>query len=424
MSMSRKSRFAVLALLAAMVFGFAGSGVAVAQCPLPDNLDFNGECCDPSDALLPDFPQVKQDIRYFTWNACNLARNKRICADIGRPEPLIQPSGQPAGCGVYTIPFKMRTCGGQMIELFGGVLNGTYTRTWLEDTNPNQQGLETQVWRILVNGDIRVGDFIQAGPLAGNPHIPQCYHDFDGNVYFTGYIDYRNDCTTNQWQVEWVIDHECDRYHHNADSGRPAPAAGYHAGRSFNFAGPSTFTPSTAIPFSRGVVMQENLRTILYTTQGPAICFRDEPILDGFIDPIDEFCVCNGVSPQYALTDFFGAGLCGSGFQTTTAGSKLFVQKRVGFFPAVVPGAATKAVLLKMGDMLYFDACTQQQTEEYFEGVEIIGGAPAFTFDPSGGLIPLAPDFDDDASSNDFSGQKVKAVPHVSTKIICANIRP
>ena len=37
-------------------------------------------------------------------------------------------------------------------------------------------------------------------------------------------------------------------------------------------------------------------------------------------------------------------------------------------------------------------------------------------------LYKLPPDFDDDASSNDFECRKVKAVPHVSCKLIAANI--
>ena len=423
MTTSRKKLVAV-ALLATFAFSLIGSGIAQAQpCPLGDNLDFTGQCCEPSQAVLPDFPEVKQDIRYFTWRRCQLARNKKLCADIGRPTQHIQPNGVPAGCGVYDIPFKMRTCGAQMIELFGGSLIGTYTRTWFEDTDPGQQGLETQVWRILINGDLRLSPFLIQN-FGNNQHIPQCHHAFNGLVYFNGYIDYRNNCQDGTWEVQWVLDHECDRYHHNSDSGRPAPAAGFHPTISFNFAGPSAFTPSLQVPFSRGAVLQENVRSLIYQTAGPVICLRDEPLVDGFIQPVQEFCACTDGQPQYALTEFFGFGVCGSQFQNDTSGSKLFVQKRVGFFPSAIPGAVPKSVLLKLGDLIYVDACTGQTTREYFEGVEIIGGAPAFTTDPAGALIPLLPDFDDDASSNDYAGQKVKGIPHVSTKIICANIQP
>ena len=175
---SKKRMLTVLALLAALFVGAASSD-AMAQCGLPDGLDFTGQCCEQADIQLPDFPELKMDMRYFTWRRCQLARNKPMCVDIGRPFPLVQPNGQIAGCGVFNIPFKVRTCGGQMIELFSGVLNGTYSRTWLEDTDPGQQGFETQVWRILINGDLRVSDFIANGPLATNPHIPQSFHDYD-----------------------------------------------------------------------------------------------------------------------------------------------------------------------------------------------------------------------------------------------------
>ncbi len=424
MSKSKKWQLAMVATLLAALFVGMGAADAKAQCGTPDGLDFNGVCCEPGDLQLPDFPEMKQNIRYFTWRRCNLGRNKAICADIGRPFPLVRPDGTPAGCGTFNIPFKMRTCGGQMFELFSGVLNGTYSRTWLEDTVPAQQGLETQVWRILINGDLRVSDFIASTPTGLNPHIPQCYHDFDQNVYWAGYIDYRLDCTNGRWTVQWVIDHSCDRYHHNSDSGRPAPAAGYHPDFSYNFAGPSTFVPTLAIPFSEGPLVQENVRSLIYGPQGPVLCLRDEPIEGGFIQPIEEFCVCDGNAPQYAFTDYSGGSICGTFFQTDTAGSKQYVQKRVGFFPPMVAGGPQKAVLIKMGDMIYGEGCTGITSEEYFEGVEIIGGDPAFTFGPGGALVPLAKDFDDDASSNDFNGERIKGIPHISTKIICGNVGP
>lgn len=425
MSKSKQSWLMGVAALLAVLFLGIGASDAKAQCGLMDGLDFTGNCCEPGDIQLPDFPELKQNIRYFTWRRCNLGRNKAICADIGRPFPLTAPDGTPAGCGLYSIPFKMRTCGGQMFELFSGVLNGTYSRTWLEDTVPNQQGFETQVWRILINGDLRVSDFIVNNPVGANPHIPQCYRDYDQLVYWAGYIDYRLDCTNGRWTAEWVLDHACDRYHHNSDSGRPAPAAGYHPDFSYNFAGPSTFIPTLDIPFSQGELVQENMRSLVRGPQGgPLMCLRDEPMEGGFIQPVDEFCVCDGNLPQYAFTDYGGGSICGSFFQTNTAGSKLYVQKRVGIFPSGIAGIPDKSVLIKMGDLIYGEGCTGLTTEEYFEGVEIIGGPPAFTWGPAGGFVPLAPDFDDDANSISFSGARIKAIPHISDKIICANVAP
>lgn len=423
MGTTRRICTVVLALAGLALAGFVVTDDAHAQqipWPMPDGFDFRGECCEIAQPTLPDFPGIKQQIRYITWQRCQLRRNKTLCVDIGRPEPYILPDGTPAGCGVYTIPFNLRTCGGQMITIFSGDIIGTYARTWLEDTDPDQAGLETQVWRILINGDLRLSDFAN-DRYGTNLHIPQCHHDYDRNIYWFGYLDYRNDCETNTWTVEWTLDHECDKYHHNPTSARPAPAAGYHSNRSFNIVGPSLFVPTINIPFSQGFVAAENVRTLDYR-QRPVTCFRDDPIRDGFLQPTLEFCVCEDGDPQYALTDFFGSSFCGTGFSTIQA-EKDFVQKKIGFRTDAA-GNPTKAVILKMGDMLWFDACLQEKTVEYFEGVEIIGGPPAFSFDEAGGLFPLPPDFDDDASSNDINCNVLKGAPHVSCKIICSNMFP
>lgn len=412
-------RFA-LGLAAAVALLTLAAPRTHAQCLGPDNMDFNGICCDVSQPNLPQFPAIKQNVQYICWRDCDVAKTRNLCVDLTVPTPHVFANGNTPGCAIFDIGVNLRTCGPAMQSVFAGRVIATYARTWFEDTDPANPGPETQVWRFLWNGDLAVTPFLN-GQFGNNPCVPQCHHSFNNQVYWFGYIDYRLDCATNTWNVEWVLDHECDRYHHNADSARPAPAAGFHPNRSFTFVGPSLFTPSITIPVAVGPIMQENTRTLAFTGQNPVRCFRDDPIVQGGMDTMGDLCSCvpNGAA-QYALTFMQGFTQCQTSFLTVTQ-TKDFVQKRLGFFTDAA-GNPTKLVLLNMGDIEYFDACLGVATFEYFEGAATLFGPPAFTFDPAGALVPLFPQFVDTGSSNRVNGARVKGFPHFTSKLIDVNL--
>jgi hypothetical protein len=297
-------------------------------------------------------------------------------------------------------------------------LIGTYARTWLEDAVPDPVGQkEFQVWRMLVNGDLRPGPDVVG---ITNPCLPQCFRVFNNNIYWAGYIDYRNFCPDGTWEVEWSINHECDFFHHNSDSQRPAPAAGLHPRFSYTVVGPTPFVCSVNIPPSEGQLQFESLRSIVWSGPAnfPPRCLREEPLLTGQLEPLGEFCPCNtpATSRQYIATNFEGNGVCGSQFGPTAVGNKPFVQKRIGFWPDAT-GAPFKFLLAKQGDLEYFDVCTDLATTEYFEGVETIGGFPQFTLD----CRALGRQSDDDGSSNFVRCEPFKGAPHVVCKIISVN---
>lgn len=408
----------ILAIVAGIGLATFAPGRADAQCIGPDNMDFIGQCCVQSQPNLPQFPQIKQDIQYISWRNCAVVKRRGLCVDIGVPVPHMLPGGVPAGCGVFDIPWRTRTCGAAQRDVFTGVLIGTYARTWMEDTD-GVQGVDTQVWRILINGDLKASQFL-LNQFGLNAHIPQCLHDFGDLVYWYGYIDYRLNCQANVWKVEWMLDHECDRYHHNPDSGRPAPAVGYHPDRTYTFVGPSLFVPTIAIPAALGPLVQENTRTLLYVSAtAPVICFRDDPIRDGFMEVIQNVCLCAAGAPQYAISNFFGNTVCQSSWGPGPE-TKVYAQKRMGFYPDAA-GNPFKFVILQQGDRTFADACLGLIQPEYFEGVSTIGGFPAFTFQ-GGPLVPLGRTFIDIGSSNNEVCMKIKAIPHVVCKLICANI--
>ncbi len=408
-------RFVVL-LFAVAVVTAGPASAQIPPWPQPDGFDFT-TCCAPANPTLPQFPSITQNIKYMCWRDCQPGLCRDLCVTFGRPVPAAA-GGVVFGCGVYFVPITIKR-GAQ--TLYTGRLIGTYTRTWLEDTVPDPVGVrETQVWRLLLNGDLFPSAIIQG---IANPCVAQCWRTF-GAIYFAGYIDYRNFCPNQSWTAEWALDHGCDFWAHNADSGRPAPVgAVLHPNFSYTFVGPNNFVCSINVPPSVGPVLAESVRSIRWNGAAPPLCLREEPLQQGNIAPLNDFCPCAvppAGAPQYVLTEFFGVGLCGTQFRGGTIGPKPFAQKRLGFWTDAA-GAPFKFLLLKMGDMDYIDGCLPppgNRTTEYFEGVETIGGFPAFDF---GGRF-LGRQSDDDGSSNFLVCQRRKGVPHVVCKIICANM--
>ena len=80
--------------------------------------------------------------------------------------------------------------GGGVLK-WGGKVNMTYSRTWLE-TAPS--GVQYQVWRMLINAQLRPTAAAGAPPCP----VPPCASQF-GKVRFTGYIDYAQECGTGAW---------------------------------------------------------------------------------------------------------------------------------------------------------------------------------------------------------------------------------
>jgi hypothetical protein len=415
----------ILAFLV-VVFALAVAAPGAAQplpWPMPDGYDPAGGCCQPAQPTLPPFPAVTQQIKFICWNNCNPQFCVNICVSFGVPAPLVR-AGVVFDCGLYLIPITIRTCAANPVTLWSGRLLATYSRTWLEDAVPDPAGApDHQIWRFLVNGDLRPSTFLLQNFGNNICVVPPCHAAFQNLVYWFGYIDYRNDCATGRWTVEWAIDHECDRFHHNADSARPAPVgAVFHPQHSYNFVGPSSFVCTINIPCAnfQSPPAFEAVRSLIWqgVTQ-PPICLRRDRLTQFGIVPFQDLCVCAGPPPnplQYSLSEFFGMSGCGTGFNIATQ-PKPFIQKKLGFFPDAA-GNPFKFLCMNMGDVNYFDVCTMLTTNEYFEGVETIGGFPKFTV--NGTPLPFR-QFIDDGSSNFVNNARRKGILHVVSKIINAN---
>ncbi|MBI3847133.1 MAG: hypothetical protein HY292_21100 [Planctomycetes bacterium] len=405
-----------VACVAVVAFVCALTGLADGQC-LPDNLD--GLCCQPMTPSLPSFPTLSTGLKYICWDECDARLSRDVCLVLGAPRQ-VRIANQ-AIDGVYTIAFTARACGGNTV-LWNGSLVAHYSRTWLESSVPGPSP-DTGVWRFVLNGSVTPTSRIVQQYGNNSCAIPPCFSSF-GTLYVQGYIDYARDCQTNQWTAAGSLYHGCDAEIHGPTSARPAPPAGFHT-RSYSWVWPAAgfvpFSSTEAGRRSEGTVEAGAVRLNQWTTR-PGITRYEEPVTAGQVQATGERCNCTGAGslvPQYVVTQISGgAASCGSIFQTSGAG---LLQKRIGRWTApAFPGA--EYLLLDFGNIDHANGCNGLATTEYFEGVETIGGFPA----ASHGGAPLAPQFEDLASSN----RATFAAPvtligknHISWYVLTLNVR-
>ena len=149
---------------------------ASTQCPVPDQLD-GGPCCTVATPRIPGFTRFAQDALEICWRDCDVDAVLPYRA-TWRPLKATTTTGAP--CGERWVTLELRTPGGPLA--WTGDLRLQYSRTWLE-TDP--AGLQLQVWRFLVNGDLQ-----PTGALALPCPMPPCLPAFGNLARFTGYIDY------------------------------------------------------------------------------------------------------------------------------------------------------------------------------------------------------------------------------------------
>jgi len=378
---------------------------APAQC-MPDGLGF-APCCGGASATLPAFPPISQGIQFFCFDNCQPAFAVNYCVDIGTPSAVVV-NGQPV-CGAYHIRFKVKNCGTTTF-LWNGLVNAYYSRNWQE--TPVVGAPPITVWRFVINGD-----FLPTPSLPNNSfQRPGCLGTFT-RVYWSGYIDYALDCSTNTWQAAWNLNHECDGIHHMPGTARPGGAL--HPTRSFSFVGPGgSFVPSTTGPFmSNGPITQEAVRWNNWS-HAPAICTLEEPAT-GTFQATSPFCFCvSGGGNEYVPTNVSATGACG----TSVSPSPIFgfYQKRIGAWtnPNVYPG--TQSLLFDFGYLAYMNGCNGQFTQEWFEGAETLQGYPAFDFNGAA----LGTQFEDLASASVSKVNQATRIgaPHVSYYILNFNL--
>jgi hypothetical protein len=403
------TRFAALALIAA----FGPSAAATAQCPAPDKLD-GGPCCAPTAESIPPLKKFTQSALDICWRDCGTSF---VGPCRARWTPLhVLPSTGP-DCG-----YKL-----QRLELFdplgtlkwSGNMRLLYSRTWLE-IDPS--GVSLQVWRYLVNGDLRPTAAVGPAPCP----LPPCAPAFGNRVRFTGYIDYALDCTVAGAvpQTAWMLSHVCDIVDHAPGF----PRAGvFHPDHSYTFVGPAAgFVPSpvVAIEGTPGSPFSDvrRLRHPLPGTTGPIRCEYEERASHTLLG--STFCLCS-VGPILSMQWFTGpltvAGTCGSSIGLPGFPVPGFVSMGIGSWtlPGVYPGV--EDLRWNVGAYADVDPCTGVTRNAIFYGVTTLGGNGAVSI-LSGGLGPPLPlIFIDQADSISTPGTAVANVPFRSEIVLNLN---
>ena len=200
------------------------SAPALSQCLTPDGLDLPGAICAPVQAAVKpkSFTQPSLGI---CWQDCGVVGTGNYTAVWDTVVPYL--SGTPAltSCAWFRARLRLFNASNQLAWV--GSMQLSYARTWIE----NPPGQQYQVWRYLVNGDMRAQG-ASALPCAN----PPCASAFGGAVRFTGYVDYTNLCGTILNFQAWMLTHACDAIDHAPGFPR---AGSFHPNRYYAFAGPA-----------------------------------------------------------------------------------------------------------------------------------------------------------------------------------------
>ena len=396
-------------LLAAVLACFTFAPTSSAQCPpRPDRLD-GGPCCTPTFDGLPRFPNFTQDVLGICWKDCDVESTDGCFAEWRIHKQKFSDGGM-RPCGVRSAALRLRDSAGSI--KWRGRIYMTYSRTWQE--NPTSGDL--QVWRFLINGDLR------PTAAAGNPPcpVPPCASQNGNRVRYTGYLDYARDCN-GEWQTAWMLTHACDQIDHAPGFPR---AGSYHPDRSYTFVGPgASFVPGSLQPAEGGAGGFEALRRLnlpIPGMTGMTTCEYEEQAQHS-LTPIQNFCLCGqqGAEPQFTAADLFVSGACGSLLQS---GGLLpgFISMGLGMWidPTRYPGL--EVLRWNAGGYQYDDPCVGATTEEVWFGVTTIRGYDARQV-LSTGVGPMLPGTFIDQSSSIRQNGTVMNVPYRSDHILNLN---
>ncbi len=406
-----------LLLILGWTTGVRASGVP--SCEDPDGIDPDAPCCEEVTPTLPDIPAIDDPMRYFTWNRCSVARNKEICGSFGAP---VEQTGE---CGVYTLPFTVQTCGKGQNVLFSGDLNAIYMRTFLEgESGQKGGGNQVQVWRFLLNGDLELSQFL-IDRFGDNPNIPQSYRDFGNQVFWSGYIDYRLTCDKGLfWEIEWVLNHDCDRFAHPANGDRPGT---YNPVRSFGMA------TDSFIPFNEtlgssdlfDLTLNNGLREVDYTSGTTSICTQPSRVDMGGVAFVNESCACaegENLPTPYSDIQLAAESICGAEIVPSKTGP--LVAKFAGGFE-IGKDPFVRVVAILMGESQWAASCEKSIDADYFEGVMVLTDPSRYVFSTfttgKAGTEPIPPFFIDVANSIDSARTRRQGVPHVADRIVNVN---
>jgi len=404
--MSFSLKKSLLPILGALALAVTSS----AQCPQPDSLD-GGPCCGRAKITLPKFPGFKQDSLSLCWLDCDVEKQAKVTVKWSPPT-----TGSMMPSNDYTSILRMRDSAGNMI--WRGRLRLTYSRTWEERDPVNST--RYQVWRFLVNGDLRHTSAAGAPPCP----VPSCASAHQRRVRQTGYVDWALDCSTQKWSNSWMLTHACDKFEHIGGFPR---GGGFHPERSFSFVGPAAgFVVSAMTPIENGTDNIEVVRRLVRPTLpllAPITVSQFEEVVTFQVTPQQQpLCPCSpvGKTGQFAIADLLINGVCGTNVVSSGQWLPGFVSMGIGVWtdPSVYPG--TEIVRWNMGEYNYFEPCTQTTRLEIFHGVTTFRGYEAHSLLSSGPSVLLPLTFIDQSNAL-RAGATTNNIPFISDHVLNLN---
>ncbi len=376
--MNLRSIFTALALAAGLAAPLR------AQCFTPDGLDaMPGAMCVPG-TLTAASAAFKQKSTGICWRQCGVDATANYDAIWSAMTPSTAMGA--INCGWYST--RLQLMQGTNLRWLG-VFNANYSRTWYEQSINSQ----FQVWRFLVNGDMRPG-LNPVGPCA----IPSCCAPNGNKVRFTGYVDYAFECGTGRVYTAWMITHACDSIDHDVGSPR---AGTYHPDRYWSFLGPAaSFVPTMATSLEVGTGVVESVRN-WNRTNPIMVCNLEEPLINANFNPMSQNCLCSAGAPLWYEAALNGIGAQGT-FFTTLTGQPGFQSVNIGTWTNANKFPGVEEVRWNCSTLLYQDPCTGVSQIEHFYGATTAGGFLAFQIDSTGTATILPSMFIDQSNSRRF----------------------
>lgn len=352
------------------------------QCLLVDNLD-GGACWTTATPALPVFPALTTGVRGLCWLDCALEDDRTESLEISKPRKARDPNRAPSPIASYYVArFTVRDGAGT--QLWSGVMRMAYSRTWYEVS----ESADYQVWRFLVNGDLRATAAAGSAPCP----VPPCAASFNNKAHFTGYVDYAQDCFTGTFTCAGAITHELDQVDHASGFSR---AGVFHPDRNYDFVWPAAgFVPETNETFTDGSFATGSLRPLDWSVlpaSSQIETYEDKFSIGALTHFADTTCAGDPSGPASTYRMYFSGrtDLCGIRASGNPADERTLECRAIGGWtdPSRFPGQ--ESVLLMNGVLRMSDPCRPRTRDEFFRGVMTRGGFPAqdITRDGLGGAF-------------------------------------
>ncbi len=365
------------------------------QCPIGDDGFNTAGCCQPLTAPpnIPHFPTVTTDGTYGCLLDCALEAQFQTFATLGF---------QWINCDLAVISTTVSSptpCG----PSFSGPLVAKYSRTWLR---PSVVGIQEQVWRFLVNGDMSYTLLSSCASQIPCPVPPEVAIGVP--VHMVGHIDYI--CSpfgsptggAPSYRVEMSLSHLNGCISHAPYSTFPLVGPTAHTDRSYHFVAPSNFT-FTPVPAPVGTGTEEAVRssTLIWgTAAGGNVynCHGEQEVTQWNISTLSQECFgCPspaGALPAYAQQSLSGSVTCNgisSTFSTmpfAPAAPGGLLTLRLGHWTPTATSPTHAELCVHVGLMDYQDPCTQDGPFHVVTGVTTRFQMPGMLFGTPGTVPP------------------------------------